>query len=123
MHSAVSCPAHDAVPSVLPSSKPLVPFGAVTEDGRLLWESEPGAAEIVKEHKKDFPLIPKISVATEKNITTIKYKGKIVFRGRTKGHVKGLSRTVDKKEYAAAFDGNKLLWENRSGAAEIVRGG
>jgi hypothetical protein len=55
--------------------------------------------------------------------TTVTYKGEEVFSGQTTGAVSGRSSSVNGTEYAAAFDGDKVLWENVSGAAEQLKAG
>ena len=49
------------------------------------------------------------------------YKGKEVFAGRTKGMVTAKASSENGTEYAAAFDGKKVLWENVPGAAKHVK--
>ncbi len=61
----------------------------------------------------------KVTVANGK--ATVAYKGKVVWSGKAKSRVTAKARTVDGKEYAAAFDGKKVLWENVKGAAKQVR--
>ena len=58
-----------------------------------------------------------ISVSTVNGQTTVTYKGQEVFRGATSGKVSALSSNENGTEYAAAFDGDKVLWENTEGAA------
>jgi hypothetical protein len=53
--------------------------------------------------------------------TTVHWRGKQVFAGPTEGPVRGLSAGTDKEEYAAAFDGDVLLWESVPGAAVKVK--
>lgn len=62
-----------------------------------------------------------IKVATKDGKATVTYKGKSVWTGKVKGRVTGLARTVNGTEYAAAFEGNKVLWENVKGAAKQVK--
>jgi hypothetical protein len=62
-----------------------------------------------------------ISVKTVNGQTTVSYKGKEVFSGATSGSVSGRSSSVNGTEYAAAFDGDKVLWENVSGAAQQLK--
>jgi hypothetical protein len=62
-----------------------------------------------------------ISVRTENGQTTVTYKGEEVFSGQTSGMVKASSSSVNGTEYAAAFDGDKVIWENASGAAEQLK--
>ena len=62
-----------------------------------------------------------VSVKTVNGQTTVTYKGEVVFKGQTSGLVSARSSSVNGTEYAAAFDGDKVLWENASGAAEHVK--
>lgn len=64
-----------------------------------------------------------ISVSTVNGQTTVTYKGEAVFKGATSGPVSAHSSSVNGAEYAAAFDGKKVLWENTSGAAEKLTPG
>ena len=58
-----------------------------------------------------------ISAKTENGQTKIIYKGKQVFAGPTSGKVSALCSNENGTEYAAAFDGDKMLWENTPGAS------
>lgn len=62
-----------------------------------------------------------ISVSSVNGQTTVTYKGEKVWSGHTSGQVSALSSNDNGTEYAAAFDGNKVLWENTSGAAEHLK--
>ena len=62
-----------------------------------------------------------ISARTENGQTTIMYKGKQVFNGPATGQVSALSSNENGTEYAAAFDGDKVLWENSSDAAKHLK--
>lgn len=62
-----------------------------------------------------------VSVRTENGQTTVTYKGDEVFSGQTSGVVSARSSSVNGTEYAAAFDGDKVLWESASGAAEQLK--
>ena len=62
-----------------------------------------------------------ISVKTVNGQTTVTYKGEEVFKGQTSGKVSARSSSVNGNEYAAAFDGDKVLWESASGASEHVK--
>ena len=53
--------------------------------------------------------------------TTITYNGQQVYSGQTTGMVSTKASNENGEEYAAAFDGDKVLWENRSGAAEKLK--
>jgi membrane-associated protease RseP (regulator of RpoE activity) len=62
-----------------------------------------------------------ISAKTVNGKTTITYKGEEVFSGPTSGRVSTKSMNINGDESAAAFDGDKVLWESKSGAADALR--
>ena len=62
-----------------------------------------------------------ISVSTQNGLSTVTYQGKAVWTGKTTGQVLGRSKTVNDVIYAAAFDGNKVIWENVPGAGAKVK--
>jgi len=59
-----------------------------------------------------------ISVKTENGKSLVVYKGKTVWSGKAAGKVTAKAKTIDGKEYAAAFDGKKVVWESPKGAAK-----
>ena len=54
---------------------------------------------------------------------TIRLNGEEVWSGNVEGNLTSRSSNVNGKEYAAAYDGGKLLWESAPGAGERVIGG
>ena len=62
-----------------------------------------------------------ISVSSANGVTTVTYKNKQVWSGKTTGRVAGLSKVVNGTEYAAAFVGDKVIWESAPGAAKKVK--
>ena len=118
---------------------------AVFSGDKVLWESAPGAAALVKASVgpmtnqpglwPSFPALPggptpvlrsgadgsSLSVTTTNGFTTVSYKGQTVFQGPTQGGVTARSKNVNSEESAAAFDGDQVLWENALGAAEQVK--
>ena len=62
-----------------------------------------------------------ISVSTSNGKTTITYQGKKVWSGKTTGKVTGKAKSVDGVDYAAAFDGDKVIWENVAGASRHLK--
>lgn len=62
-----------------------------------------------------------ISSTTKNGKTTVTYKGKQVFSGSTAGVVMTRSASENGKEWAAAFDGDKVLWENEPGASQHLK--
>lgn len=66
-------------------------------------------------------LAVELKVSTENGITTIVYNGKNVFKGATKGKVSGKAVNDNGTELAAAFDDDRVIWENVTGAAERIK--
>jgi hypothetical protein len=66
-------------------------------------------------------LAAELKVSTENGITTIVYNGKNVFKGATKGKVSGKAVNDNGTELAAAFDDDRVIWENVTGAAERIK--
>lgn len=62
-----------------------------------------------------------IAVSTVNGQTTVTYNGKKVWTGQTTGQVSGKASSINGKEYAAAFEGSKVLWESEKGAADKVK--
>ena len=62
-----------------------------------------------------------ISAKTVNGKTTITYKGEEVFSGPTSGRISTKAMNINGEESAAAFDGDKVLWESKSGAADALR--
>lgn len=62
-----------------------------------------------------------LSVMTENGFSTVQFNGRKVWSGKTTGKVAAKSASVNGKEYAAVFEGSKLLWESEKGAAGKVR--
>lgn len=58
-----------------------------------------------------------ISVSTVNGQTTVTWNGKRVWSGETTGQVTGKASAINGKEYGAAFEGTKVLWESEKGAA------
>lgn len=54
---------------------------------------------------------------------TIRLNGEEVWNGSVEGNLTSRSTTVNGEQYAAAFDGDTVLWESSPGAAERVKGG
>ena len=64
---------------------------------------------------------PGISVSQSNEQATVNYNGKQVWSGPVKGTLVGRSSNINGVEQAAAFDGDKVLWENVPGAAEHLK--
>ncbi len=62
-----------------------------------------------------------INVSTSNGRTTIAYQGKEVWSGKTTGKVTGKAKSVDGVDYAAAFDGDKVIWQNVAGASRHLK--
>jgi len=58
-----------------------------------------------------------ISVSSVNGQTTVTWNGRKVWSGVTTGQVTGKASSINGKEYAAAFEGTKVLWESEKGAA------
>jgi cytochrome bd-type quinol oxidase subunit 1 len=62
-----------------------------------------------------------IAVTSANGQTTVVYKGQEVWTGKTKNKPVGKTKVVGGKEYVAAFDGDKVIWENVPGAGQKVK--
>jgi hypothetical protein len=62
-----------------------------------------------------------ISVKTVNHQTVVVYNGQDYPVGATHGQVSAKAKTIDGVSYAAAFDGDRVVWENVAGAAHKVR--
>jgi hypothetical protein len=62
-----------------------------------------------------------LKVTSENGITTIVYNGQQVFAGATSGPVSAKAISDNGAEYAAAFDGQRVIWESVPGAAERIK--
>lgn len=60
-------------------------------------------------------------VSYEGGKSTVTYQGKKVFEGATKAKAVGVVKNVNGVQYAAAFDGSRVVWENVKGASAKVR--
>jgi len=64
---------------------------------------------------------PLVGIITINGQTAVSWRGQEVFSGPTEGPVRGLSASLGREEFAAALDGDKVLWENVPGAAQKVK--
>lgn len=62
-----------------------------------------------------------ISTRTENGLTTVTCNGKEVWTGPTSNAVKSQSVSRNGETFAAAFDGDKVIWENEEGAGAKVQ--
>ena len=62
-----------------------------------------------------------IRVTSENGQTKVYYKGREVFAGQSSGKVSARAINENGQEYAAAFDEDKVLWENTPGAAQHLQ--
>ncbi|MCP5519424.1 MAG: sigma-70 family RNA polymerase sigma factor [Verrucomicrobiales bacterium] len=53
--------------------------------------------------------------------TVVRFRGREIAVGPTQGAVTTRAATVQGREYAAAFDGERVVWENVPGAARFLR--
>jgi hypothetical protein len=57
----------------------------------------------------------------ENGKSTVTYQGAKVFEGPTKQKATGVVKNVNGVQYAAAFDGGKVIWENTKGASAKLK--
>jgi len=50
------------------------------------------------------------------------YNQKEVWKGKVRTQLLSIAKSIDGVDYAAAWDGEKLIWENLEGAAEKLNG-
>jgi hypothetical protein len=62
-----------------------------------------------------------ISVSNRNGDVTVTWKGKVVFTGKATGKVSGKASNENGVELAAAFDDDKVLWENVPGAGAKLK--
>jgi hypothetical protein len=62
-----------------------------------------------------------ISLKTINGSTVVVYQGQEFSVGPTKGKVSAQARNIQGKDYAAAFEGDRVIWENLPGAAKEMR--
>lgn len=62
-----------------------------------------------------------ISVKSINGDTVVVYQGREIKVGQTSGRVAAKVKSVNGTEYAAAFDGDRVIWENVPGAADKLR--
>lgn len=106
-------------------------MAAVISGDKVVWESEPGAAAAMKAAGKGPDLKMKqllkknaksqIEVKVVDGETTVRFKGKEVWKGKTDGAVRGMAQEMDGEIHAAAFEGEKVIWENVKGAGAKLK--
>ena len=64
-----------------------------------------------------------VSISTKpvNGSTVITYQGKEISVGPTQGQISTKAKSINSKDYAAAFDGERVIWENVPGAAQQVK--
>jgi len=62
-----------------------------------------------------------VHVVNSNGQAVVTFNGQQVYAGPVKGHVSSVSHNNNGVEYAAAFDGDTLLWENVPGAASQLK--
>jgi hypothetical protein len=62
-----------------------------------------------------------VSIKTVNGSSVVVYNGQEVFSGPTRGKVSAKSKSVNGKDYAAAFDDDGVVWENVPGAAAQLK--
>jgi hypothetical protein len=118
-------------------------YAAAFAGDKLLWENSPGAAQQLSGTNQPAmrppakseppPLIAgpqtgtasssqaAISVRTDDKEAVVVYNGREFRVPTVQGSVTAKAKSIDGVGYAAAFDGDQVLWENVPGAAEKVR--
>lgn len=64
-----------------------------------------------------------IGTSTVNGDAVVTWNGGVVWQGRTQNALRAAAITTNGREVAAAFDGEKTLWESEPGAGTIVRNG
>ena len=67
--------------------------------------------------------LAQVSVSSNNGQVSVSYKGKQVWSGQAKGTPVRRSSNINGEDYAAAFDGDKVLWENVAGAGAKLSSG
>ena len=102
---------------------------AVFDDGKVVWESAPGAANRVGA-PAGVPPVPgvvhqnasaNVSVSNINGETTVTVDGKQVWSGKVNRGATAKSSKINGMVFIAVFDGDTVLWENVPGAAGHVR--
>lgn len=87
---------------------------AFSSAGLLRAANKPPTERVEKHHSS-------LTVSTVNGQTTVIYNGKEVFSGPTKGKVTSRSVSRNGKNYAAAWEDDRVLWENVPGAAALAK--
>lgn len=106
-------------------------LAAAFDGEKIVWESEPDSGALVREKSPELkaaPVPPKglvagrgISTRIENGETIINWQKKEVWRGATSGFLVCKSKALNEVEIAAAFDGEKVIWESEPGVAQRVK--
>jgi len=75
--------------------------------------------DLIKKKAKTAGALVNVSTAGGKTIVT--YQGEEVWSGKPTGRVTAKSKVVNGTTYVAAFDGDKVIWENTAGAGQRVK--
>lgn len=62
-----------------------------------------------------------ITTSSVNGDAVVTWNGAVVWQGRTKNPLRAAAITADGKDFAAAFDGEKTVWENEPGSGAAVR--
>lgn len=68
-----------------------------------------------------FPDHSNIGTKSVNGVTIIVFKGREFPVGKTKGRISAKAATIDGKDFAAAFEDDRVVWENIPGAAERLK--
>ena len=93
----------------------------IPEEIKKLIEQHKGAATVFSTNitmTSSAMLKTGLSSKTENGQTIVIYNGEQVYHGPTTGKVTTRVLNENEKEWAAAWDGDKVLWENTPGAAK-----
>jgi len=63
-----------------------------------------------------------LRVTTENGVTTVVYNGQQVFKGNTTGKISSKAVSDNGVELAAAYDDERVIWENVAGAGQQLKG-
>ena len=62
-----------------------------------------------------------ITIKTVNGRTVIVYQGQEFSVGPTRGKLSAKTKSADGEDYAATFEGDRVIWENVPGAAKQVK--
>jgi hypothetical protein len=101
-------------------------FALAYDGGAVIWRNHPDAAAKLKEARASgaptrVSSQGNLVCQTIEGIVRVRWNGKQVYSGSVTSPVVGKSAPVGGVAYAAAYDGNKVIWESAPGAASKLR--